>query len=320
LVAQARLSARHRISLHTVLRRYIAGSNLLRDFLIEESVGDERLLRSSLPSLLRSQSVYLERVLATVSDEYQREAADQGNSSSARLVKRVQQLLAGEQIEIPELAYDFDANHLGVIARGPEANQAVRTLGNALNCRSMVVFPSEETVWAWFGSRSRPRRGQLDSVLSMNWPKGIPLALGEVSAGSSGWRLTHQQARAAFPVALRGETKVVRYANVALLASMAQDELLSASLRDLYLTPLLETRDGGAVFRDTLRAYFAADRNTSATAAALRVSRQTISNRLRAIEERIERPLLACAGEIEAALRIEEIEDRLDEPGGLPLT
>lgn len=297
-----------------MLRRYIAGSNLLRDFLISESMEDEELSRTTLSKLLQSHSALLERVLATVSDEYLREAAGQVTSSSGRLVRRVRQLLAGEEIEMPGLAYDFDAHHLGVIAEGVDATQAVRSLGKALNCRAMIVVPAADTVWAWFGSRGRPRTDHLDSVLSSKWPADMPLALGEVSAGCSGWRLTHQQARAAFPIALRRDSKVARYANVTLLASIAQDELLRASLRDLYLSPLSDARDGGTVFRDTLRAYFAAGRNSSVTATALGVNRQTIGNRLRIIEERLARPLVDCAADIEAALTLEEF----DEMGGSP--
>jgi DNA-binding PucR family transcriptional regulator len=72
----------------------------------------------------------------------------------------------------------------------------------------------------------------------------------------------------------------------------------------LFLAPLAEERDGGAVARQTLRAYFEAERNASSAAALLEVSRQTVGSRLRAIEERIGRPLSACANELEATMRL----------------
>jgi DNA-binding PucR family transcriptional regulator len=59
--------------------------------------------------------------------------------------------------------------------------------------------------------------------------------------------------------------------------------------------------------RHTLRAYFAAERNVSSAAAALGVTRQTVTNRLRVIEETLDRPLGVWATEIEAALRMEEL-------------
>ena len=106
---------------------------------------------------------------------------------------------------------------------------------------------------------------------------------------------------------MRGSQSLVRYADVALLASILQDDLLAISLRQLYLAPLSEERDGGSALRQTLRAYFAAERNVSSAAGALSVSRQTVVNRLHVIEERFERSLNSCAAEVEAALRLEDL-------------
>jgi DNA-binding PucR family transcriptional regulator len=64
------------------------------------------------------------------------------------------------------------------------------------------------------------------------------------------------------------------------------------------------------VDRETLRAYFAAGRNISSAAAALSVHRDTVSNRLRAIEAKIGRPPDACAADLELALRLEEMSER----------
>ena len=86
-----------------------------------------------------------------------------------------------------------------------------------------------------------------------------------------------------------------------------QDELLASSLRKLYLEPLEAERDGGEVARETLRAYFAADRNVSSAAAILDVERRTVSNRLRSIEQRLGRQLSSCAVELSIALRLEQL-------------
>ena len=96
----------------------------------------------------------------------------------------------------------------------------------------------------------------------------------------------------------------MRYAEVALLASMLRDDLLVSSLEEIYLAPLARERDGGVVARATLRAYFATERNVSSAAAVLGVSRQAVGRRLKAIEQRLGRPLNECAVEIEAALRL----------------
>ena len=100
---------------------------------------------------------------------------------------------------------------------------------------------------------------------------------------------------------------LIRYADVALLASMLRDELLATTLRQRYLVPLTEERDGGEVLRETLQAYFAAGRNVSSAAAVLGVNRKTIASRLSTIEASIGRPLGSCAAEFEAVLRMDEL-------------
>jgi DNA-binding PucR family transcriptional regulator len=99
--------------------------------------------------------------------------------------------------------------------------------------------------------------------------------------------------------------RVVRYAEAGLLASVTGDELLLESLRQAYLTPLCEERDGGEALRETLRTYLGTGRNVSSAAAALGLNRETVRKRLRVAEERIGRLIDHCAAELEIALRLE---------------
>ena len=96
------------------------------------------------------------------------------------------------------------------------------------------------------------------------------------------------------------------YADVALLAAIAADDLIATSLRQLYLAPLERARDGGKVARRTLRAFFEAERNVSSTAAALGVDRRTVRNRLGAIEDLLGRPLKGAEADLEIALRLDD--------------
>ncbi len=59
--------------------------------------------------------------------------------------------------------------------------------------------------------------------------------------------------------------------------------------------------------RETLRAYFEADRNVSSTAAALGVDRRTVRNRIGAIEELLGRPLRGSLADLEIALRARRV-------------
>jgi hypothetical protein len=312
LLAQARLAARYGVGLDTVLRRYSAGYFLLSDFLVEEA---ERggLRGADLQRLLRAQAA-LDRLLAAVSKEYAREERERPHTSEQRRAERIERLLAGELLDTSDLAYEFECFHLGAIACGPGIGNALRDLATSLDCRLLTACRGDEVLWAWLGARRGPDPEGLRRHARALWPEGATLAIGEPAQDLSGWRLSHRQAKAALPIALRGPDSFVRYADVALLASVLQDDLFATSLRQIYLEPLERERDGGEVARETLRAYFAAGRNVSSAAAALEINRNTVASRLRAVEASIGRPLGSCGPELETALRLGE----LDDPGVSP--
>ncbi len=302
LLAQSRLAARNRVSLDVVLRRYSSGQSLIGDYLVQEA-GRAGFGAAELEPLLRSLSVRFERLLAAVGEEYAREADSRTSSSRQRAAELVKRLLAGGLPNTAETAYEFDASHLGVVLAGPGAAEAVRELATAHNRRLLLVQPGEDVFWAWLGGR---RRLDPAVLLESTLPGDLVLAVGEPGEGIAGWRLSHRQAAAAMPIALRGPDPVVRYADAALLASILQDDLLATSLRQLYLEPLRRGRGGGEVLLRTLRAYLVADGNVSSTAIDLGVDRKTVSTRLQSIERRLGRPLSACLSELHMALRLDE--------------
>jgi hypothetical protein len=305
LPEQARMAARIGIGLETVLRRYFAGYTLLGDFIIEEAERDAAIGGASLKRLLRVQASLFDRMVAVVSEGYGREQRGRRNTEQRR-AEHVRRLLDGEPLDTSDLEYDFGGHHLGAVAAGPGATAALRQLASSLN-RRLLLAASGRTVWAWLGSRHPADVEELDDVLASTWPSQVSLAVGEPAEELPGWRLTHRQARAALPIALRGPQPFVRYAEVAVLASILQDDLLTTSLREIYLRPLAQERGGGHTARETLRAYFGADRNVSSAAAALGASRRTVTNRLRAIEERLGRSLSAMGSDLEAALSIDRL-------------
>jgi hypothetical protein len=308
LLGQARMAARNGVGLDTVLRRYCAGYALLNDLLVSEAERSGAPQLGELKPLLRALALRFDRLLVAISEEYSREAASCAETSGRRHLERVQKLLAGELVDLAELAYDFDGFHIGAIASGHDAAESLRRLADSLDCRLLLVQPDEQSAWGWIGARRQLDPAELaDQERARSQQSAI--ALGEPGRGLAGWRLTHRQAAAALPIAQRGEARCVRYLEVALLASALQDELLATSLRQLYLAPLEAERDSGEVARATLRAYFAAERSISSAAAALGVNRHTVAARLRAIEARLDCTLERRAADIEAALRLEELGD-----------
>ena len=303
LLLQARLAARAGIGPEVLARRYTAGHTLLDDAIVGEFAADSALNPSSLQRLLAEQGALLDRVLVLVGEEYRVEAA-RNERPGSRQDQLVRKLLAGDSINTAELAYEFDAWHVGVVASGPGVEPALKRLAQELDRRLLLLSSEPDGSWAWLGGQRRIGSERVRAVAAPQWPEGASLTIGE-GQGLPGWRATHRQARAAVPLAQRGEQRVARYADNALLSSIVQDDLVIDSMRQLYLDPLESEADRGRDLRRTLEAYLAADRNTSSTASALGVTRKTVMARLERVEERIGRPISCCIFEVVAALALD---------------
>ncbi|HEY7257264.1 MAG TPA: helix-turn-helix domain-containing protein [Solirubrobacterales bacterium] len=306
ILEQSRVAARTGIGVESVLRQCSAGYNVFNTFVLEEAARAGLHGTVEFGRLVQAAGVELERLLGAISDEHGNELRERREAPDSQRLERIERLLDGEMVDVSRLHYEFNAFHIGAISVGKHARAAIDVLSRGLACELLLVRRGE-TVWAWFGAGEEVEPETVGNLLAERWPPRLPLALGEPAHGIGGWRLSHRQARAAFAVALNGPEPVVRYAEVALLASALQDDLLTESLRQLYLAPLEHERDGGEVLRQTLRAYFDAGRNISAAAAALGANRNTVANRLRAVETRIGRSINACATELESALRLSEL-------------
>jgi PucR C-terminal helix-turn-helix domain/GGDEF-like domain len=314
LLGQARLAARNGVSLDTVLRRYAAGHTLLADFFLEEAAAT-RMPTATLKTILRAKASRFDRLIATVGEEYSREG-DRGRvGAERRRAEQVESMLAGEFSDGSEINYELDLHHVAVVAAGGDPRDALKDLSVALD-RGLLAVASDGVYWAWMGGRHPFDTEDLVHIHGLAWPGILCFASGEPASGIAGWRLSHRQAVAALMVARRLELKSVRYASVALLASVMQDDLLVTSLRELYLAPLESWRDDSEVLLQTLRAYFAANSNVSSAAADLSVTRHTVASRVRVAEERIGSRIVECRAQLEIALCLESLERRkIGDPG-----
>jgi PucR-like helix-turn-helix protein/diguanylate cyclase with GGDEF domain len=302
-----RLAARCGVPLDVVLRRYSAANAFLVDILVEEA---ERVgvSTSTLRRLLRLEATVFDRLLQGVSEEHVREANNRPATTAEWRHRYLEELLAGRQPsgEIG-VDYDFDGQHLGLMVKGEGAHEAMRALAAAVDRRLLADPHQEAPAWAcWLGGGARLDPKEVVHALDSISPESVVAAVGEPADGIAGWRLSHRQAKAALPIAERKGAGALRYADVAVLASILRDDLGTTSLSQIYLQPLEATKDGGKVGRETLRAYFACERNTSSTAAALGVDRRTVTNRLRGVEELFGRPLGTIAAQLETALQLAE--------------
>lgn len=304
LLAQARLAARSGIGLDVVLRRCFAGYTLIGEHLDAQAErSDER--DEALAGLLPGRAAVFDRLVAAVCKEHAEEEKRRLGSPERRRTESVRRLLAGERVGVADIPYDLDAHHLGLVAVGNSAADVMRTTAASLDCRLLLVRADEQTAWAWLGGRARIHPQRVIDCLRLGDGELPVFAVGEPGTGLAGWRLSHCQARAALSVALRTTRRTVRYADVALLSSALRDDVLTDSLRKLYLEPI--ERDGGDVLCEALNAYFASERNISSAAAVLGISRNTLASRLRTVEAIIGDGIADRAPELEAALRLRSI-------------
>jgi hypothetical protein len=305
ILAQARLDARVKVPLDTVLRRHLAADALFDDLLAEEAER-AKVPAEVLRRLRREGSTSFDRLLGAVGEEYAQEARNRPRGVAERRRECVKRLLAGELVvDEVELNYELDACHLAVMAEGEGADAVLRALARSCDRRLLAVQREEEPTWAgWLGAAAPLSSAAAMRRLAEGDRDGVVVALGEPASGLTGWRFSHLQAKAALPIA-RDQRGAVRFADVTLAAALRRDELIATSLRRLCLEPLEGARDGGAAARATLRAWFRCERNITSTAAALGVDRRTVRNRLRAVEGQIGRPLSEAALDLELALRLD---------------
>jgi hypothetical protein len=307
LLAQARLAARQGVPLEMVIKRYSGAKTLLDHYVLREAADMGVRSPTLLQNALATHQTAFDQLLSAVIDEYTEEQRSCQRSSGGRHLEPVRQLLAGEPIDPSFLDYDLSRYHLGVVVGSPEAPQIIRLLAAETDSRSLIVRTSGREVWGWLGSKNSLDAEAVGRLAARASSPSVPIALGEPAQGPGGWRLTHRQAQAAFSVAQVAPEAFARYAGVAMIVAAAESPLMTTSLQELYLAPLRGGRKDGSLLRETLRAYFAADRNSKSAASALGVAPQTVANRLGQAEARIGQPLSMCADAVDAALCMEEL-------------
>ncbi|HVO55006.1 MAG TPA: helix-turn-helix domain-containing protein [Solirubrobacterales bacterium] len=285
LLTQARTAAKHRVPVEAVLHRYIAAQAIFNRAVLDEARSDPDFVDCR--ALLASISLAFQALTVAAGREYALAARSKASIRSSARLARLQRLLNGEPARTDDLEYDFAVAHIGAVAEGPGVMDYLRRLADAADGRLLTVQAEAGTTWAWLGMRRpTPRGGFLEVATSLSSTKFV-LGFGELGEGMTGWRRTHNQARAAFIYASQTPGPPTHYSDIAVVHSLLKDQLLGSSLYHLYLAPLEAERDQGAALRSTLAAYFAAGGNAVSAAAALGVTRHTVSKRLRLVESRI---------------------------------
>ena len=279
--------------------------------LIEASEADEDDKRE----LLRHGSEYFfqyaDLVNRYMAEGYQRSverAAAQGEHHRFQALKT---LLEADPLSGLHFDLDLSQYHLGCVAWGEGAEEAMRELGGHLDRAVWSTMRLHNNWWIWL-SGSRPLDGARQAELRDFDPgPGIRVAFGLESFGENGFRASHHQALRAQWVAPPGPA-TIHYEDVAVETLATEAESDARAFVAHELRGIDDPSAASARLRETLVAYFAAELNAASAGAALGVHHQTVTNRLRVIEERIGRPLgkrhleLAVALRLRAALSGEE--------------
>ena len=310
-VEQAWEAARTGVSLDEFLVGLISAQTLLNEFVLQES-GD--LTSSSLSGIQALLGSLLLRFASGLAGEYNREEKRVRRSVTRRQNAVIDRLLWGAPGARHEVRYPLEMWHVGLVVNGARARDAVRAVAEILGTALLAVPREQGTVWAWLGSRGRISSQRVQDAVAEHGGLKAKFAVGEPGKDVEGWRTTHFEARAALAVALRRAADVTCFAEVAPEAIALQSPDLARSLQATYLAPLSGKHERGLVLRETLRAWFAAGRNASSAAASLRVSRRTVENRLRIVEQQLGRALTDCGTELELALRLEDLDHQMSAP------
>lgn len=307
--AQARLAARSGVSLGTVLRRYVVGHGALGEFVMREAeVCGLSNHGSALHQIRRTQETLLEHLTAAIEHEYDQERERLSHSPEQRCAEIVQSILTGaaDPGDLVELDYDIHSSwHIALIATGVGAGEMRDGLKAHFGRRVLPIL-IDGALWAWVGGQEKPREKDIERA-SIGRSQS-PIGIGEPGLGLDGWRLTHDQARAALAIALRRSREIARYADDRLLAVALENDTLARSLRQRYLMPLRSQSDGGAKLRLTLRTYIDLDCNATSAGQALKVGRRAVKDRIGTAEKLIGSLLHECMAELDVALRLGELE------------
>ena len=222
----------------------------------------------------------------------------------------VQDLLGGRACMPAALAYDLSLTHAAFIAWGAGAADVTAFLRARLRRHVLAVAVSENLTWGWIGSHGHLDPASLRRLERDLESLDVSLAFGRPGAGIEGFRRSHEQAREARVVgAARGQRLTVHdEVTLELLASQNPERARAFVLDELGPLAAAGPREPG--LRRTLEVYLSSSLNATAAAARLAVHDQTVTNRLRRIEDLIGRPIQTRRVELDTALRLAYLVER----------
>jgi DNA-binding PucR family transcriptional regulator len=240
---------------------------------------------------------WMDRYGQRLSEAYERELAEHARTAHARAAAAVRSLLREYPLDADAtsrtLGYDLRRWHTAVILWHPDAEpdapsrlrEAARTLAATLGHGNPLCLPAAPAVLhVWIGHECAPASTALTTLgASTPLSPGIRAAVGEPGQGPAGFRVTHEDAAAAFRLALTGDDAITLFRDVELAVLLGADLARTRRYVGRQLGMLAGAGEDSARLRETLELFLQS--GARGAAQRLDVHPNTVSNRVRACRE-----------------------------------
>ena len=325
-LAYAQEGAQRGIPLTTLIRSYRLGHAAAWErltALIAAHAGDpeQRAIATDLCSAWLF--AYVDAALCLAEDFYSAERERWVRSTAATRAETIDKILAGAPIDTgvasQRLRYELDRQHTAVIAWLPAHEEgrdtyaameaAISAIRDRLGATLALVHPlGILSMAAWISTHDAVSPRQLDD-LRFDTPasRAVRIATGEPGHGIAGFRQSHNEAvraRRVAELAARPSGTITRYGRVALAALATADldqarTFVQRELRGLAADDDLTTR-----LTATLRTYLDEHSSRTRTARRLGIHENTVSYRIKQVEEILGRSVAQRTLELRVALAL----------------
>jgi DNA-binding PucR family transcriptional regulator len=300
----------------TSLEAYRVGQNVAWRRWMEAAFSlcsDPDTLREMLDVTARSIFTFVDETLATIQAAMEQERAQLGSRTHTERLEVVNLILEHAPITAERasrrLRYELARRHTAAIVwsdrMGPrdpgQLEAAAEALSQALGTsRGLTVAPTADALWVWLSTPETPGPERLRDTAT---PGDVRVALGTTEAGVDGFRRSHLNALSTQRLMRRmpQELRIAAFADVQLVALVAQDEERLAEFLSSTLGPLAEADSS---LTETLRVYVREQFSASRTARTLFTHRNTVRARLVRVEQLLPVSLAEHGLEVGLALEV----------------
>jgi hypothetical protein len=302
VTAFASTVARRQLPLELLIQSYRVGQTLFSRLwmdVLAERLTDQAVFIEALHRSFDELNVYLDRVVAQMVSDYERERDRWLLGEAARRTALVERLLRGDRIPVEhagrQLDHDLRAPQTALVAWMPshgEVDQQLTALesylsamGSAAGLAPMLMLPAGTcAMWAWIA-------GEPDTVRLAECAAQLPdsevlIAAGQTAHGDDAFRISHEQAQRARRVASRmpAPPRLTLHTEVATVALVAGDEEEARRFVSRTLGELAARTATAEQLRETLWIFLQEGGNTRRASERLFMHRNTVLYRLQRIE------------------------------------